>query len=83
MKLTTTYHQGQRPGRARLGACGHPPVHASAFSLANRAGNWRNPADAAFCPMATNPMSYVAITTFEQGLGSNKRPAQHLMERST
>ena len=84
MKLMTTHHLGQQPGRARLGACGHlpttpggAPVRAAAW-----AGNWRNPADAAVCPMNATTGAYVGLTTFEH-IGSIKRPARHLRTRST
>ena len=81
MKMTTTHHTGQQPGRARHGACGHLPT--TAYTRADMwAGNWRNPADAVACPMNATTGAYVGITTFEQ-LGSTKRPARHLGTRST
>ena len=83
MKLMTTHHLGQQPGRARRGACGHLPTSGHAMMRAAAwAGNWRNPADAAVCPMNATTGAYVGFTTFEQ-IGSIKRPARHLGTRST
>jgi hypothetical protein len=84
MKLMTTQDQGQRPGRARLGVCGHLPVQSNPnHGGSNPAASWRNPAAAALCPKNATTGAYVAMTTFEQGLGSIKRPAQHLGVRLT
>lgn len=69
----TTQELGQTPGRARLGACGHPSARRwhSAFLAST----------AAATNVATMP--YMGTATAGTGFGSIKRPARHLGTRST
>ena len=75
MKQTTTHHLGRQPGRARLHTC-------APNAAGNQAGSWRRD-DAAQGSMHTTGV-YAVTPTFElTGLGSIKRPAQHLVTRTT
>ena len=79
MNTTTMQHLGRRPGRARLGACGHLSTRAVNPARGNWAGNWHDPA--ALCPMYALTGTSVATPTF--GQNSIKRPTRHLATRST
>ncbi len=83
MKLTTMHHLGRRPGRARLGACGHlrtNPTPAVAFCTGNWTGSWQQTAPTPAAP-ATLTMGYVGTT--DAGNGSIKPTTRHLGTRST
>ncbi len=81
MNPMTTQHLGQRPGRARLGACGHrtlSPAHRAGTGVWS--GSWHTTALTTAAAVATMPYSN---TIADQGFCSIKRPARHLGTRST
>ncbi len=75
MQTMTTHTTGHRSGRARLHTC-------ATIAAGNRAGSWRGNDAAPTSMHATG--AYVVNPTIEfQGFGTIKRPAQHLLTRTT
>lgn len=83
----TTQHLGHRPGRARLGACGHRNLAAAHTRAGNGccSGSWPiSTLRTAVAATTVATMPYVdANPTGDMGFDSTKGIARHLGSRST